>query len=224
MKIADAPLKFPIPFANNAAVGTIRPIPTAHQAVVPGVDAPASLYDGWPIETMTDPGAGGIPPAGRDANGLENQVTANIRFWSNAGVPAQYDSAFSSAIGGYPKYTILASTTIGTIWQSAVDDNTTDPDAGGAGWYTIQQGLEKVGQERFTLGQDGVYTVTFPTPFPNNCTNVQLTGVNSTAGDHRDNWPQLVSRTRFGFTFQNQSAADTGSYTLDGIDWLAKGN
>lgn len=136
MQTSQIPDKFPIPFANNAGAGYIRPIPEDHQAAT-GTDAPASLHDGFPPETFTPAGSGGIPPAGADFNGLLNQITAGLR-WLSAGNPAQFDNAFAAAIGGYAKFAMLASTTPGLIWQSTAENNATDPDSGSAAnWIPI---------------------------------------------------------------------------------------
>lgn len=131
MKIADVPAKFPIPFAANAGGGFVNAIPEASQ---PG--GRASLNDGFPPPTFTPPGAGGTPPFGSDFNGIIKQITQWSR-WQNAGAQVKYDSAFSTAIGGYPFGAILVGAAVGVVWLCTVDDNTSNPDAGGAGWLNI---------------------------------------------------------------------------------------
>jgi hypothetical protein len=136
MKQIDIPQRFPIPFANNAAPGLVRPVPQAHQNATL-TDAPASLTDGFPVETFTPLDAGGIPPNGADMNGILNQITAWNR-WQAAGNPSLFNQAFCTAIGGYPKGALIASTaTPGRYWTSTVDDNLTNPDAGGVGWIGV---------------------------------------------------------------------------------------
>lgn len=135
MKISQIPTKFPIPFANAPAGGDSNPIPTASQiAITPGA---ASLTDGFPPLCFQQITAGGVPPWGRDVNGLFNQVTAWNR-WGAAGNPVQYDSVFATAIGGYPFGTVLAAqagVTAGSpqggnhLWFSTVDDNIVNPDS-----------------------------------------------------------------------------------------------
>ena len=134
MQTTDIPTRFPIPFANGAGGSYIRPIPTAHVAAS-GSDAPASLYDGFPPETFTPVSSGGVPPNGKDFNGLFNQITAWAR-WQAAGAPSYYDAAFSTAINGYPKGSRLTSTADASIlWVSTADNNTTNPDGGSpANW------------------------------------------------------------------------------------------
>ncbi|MFM0141721.1 hypothetical protein [Paraburkholderia sp. RL18-085-BIA-A] len=131
MQASQIPVKFPLPFAADAQSGYIRPIPTQSQILTsPGA---ASLTDGFPPLTFIPEGAGGTPPFGKDMNGILNQITAWIQ-WANAGGPVTYDAAFSASIGGYPKGAYLTSASGGSWWVSIVDNNTTNPDAGGAGW------------------------------------------------------------------------------------------
>lgn len=135
MLAADVPSKYNIPFGNSAGAGFIRPIPQASQI---GIEAgSASLTDGFPPVTFLAVGAGGTPPWGADFNGLLNQETKWSQ-WFSAGGPVAYDSAFQTAIGGYPKGAIIASaTTFGVLWFSTTDNNVTNPDASGAGWAAL---------------------------------------------------------------------------------------
>jgi hypothetical protein len=226
MQTSDLPARFPIPFANNAGGSYIRTIPSAHVAAS-GSDAPASLYDGFPPETFTPVSSGGVPPNGKDFNGILNQVTAWAR-WQAAGAPAYFNSTFSTAVGGYPMGTRLTSISDPTvIWISTAENNTTDPDGGApANWVRLspQTKLMYDGSVRSTLSVPYTYTVSFPTPFPNACTSVSILGVNGSGSDRRDNWPQLVSRTASGFSYVIQGTATGGDNTLDGIDWQAWGN
>lgn len=134
MQAADIPDKFNIPFANAAGGGFIRPIPEASQIGI--TTGAASLTDGFPPVNFLPIGAGGTPPAGQDFNGIIKQITEWSR-WQNAGATVVYDAVFSAAVGGYPKGAILRAAAAAYFWQSTVDDNLTDPDAGGAGWVVI---------------------------------------------------------------------------------------
>lgn len=128
MDLTDIPGKFNIPFAEDADPSLIRTVPETPS----GTPGAASLEEGFPPETATAPGAGGIPPSIQDFNGIYKQITQWNR-WQAAGNPIQYDSAFATAISGYPKFAVLASTvTDGLLWVNMVDGNTTDPDGGGA--------------------------------------------------------------------------------------------
>lgn len=135
MKSTDIPDLFTTPWANSASTSYIRAIPSASQIGV--TDGAASLHDGFPPLCFTDRTAGGSPPSGKDFNGILNWVTAQLQ-WSQAGGPATYSGSFSTAIGGYPETAVVASaTTPGLLYVNMVDDNTTNPDTGGAGWKQI---------------------------------------------------------------------------------------
>lgn len=134
MQSSSIPPKFVLPFASSAVAPYIRPIPVASQvSITPGA---ASLETGFPPSNFQPESAGGVPPAGQDFNGLLKQITQWTQ-WQNAGAQVFWDSAFSASISGYPRYAqVLAAG--GTFWwQSTVENNTTNPDAGGAGWRQI---------------------------------------------------------------------------------------
>lgn len=133
MQSTDVPSRFPIPFANGAGAGFIRDIPTA-AATTPGA---ASLTEGFPPECFQPIAAGGVPPAGEDMNGVLFRVTGWAR-WQAAGGPVTFNSAFATAIGGYPAGAFLQSAiTPGLFFISTAENNTTNPDAGGAGWQAV---------------------------------------------------------------------------------------
>lgn len=132
MLLSGVPTKFQMPFGKNALGADIRTIP-----VTTSDTAAASQSAGFPPAIFAQVGAGGTPPDGRDFNGLFNMITAWV-LWLQAGGPIQYDAAYQVAIGGYPQGSVIASdTTFGLYWISTVDSNTTNPDAGGAGWGPI---------------------------------------------------------------------------------------
>jgi hypothetical protein len=134
MKKSDIPDKFPIPFAANAGPAFIRPIPVESQiGLNPGA---ASLNDGYVPLNMQPIPAGGIPPYGQDQNGILFQSTSWDR-WLSVGGPVYYDFDFATQSGGYPAEAIIRSRiVVGNMWMSTIDDNTSDPDAFGAGWIT----------------------------------------------------------------------------------------
>ncbi len=135
MQLSDLPNKFRIPFANAAGGAYIRNIPLASRIGVE--DGAASLTDGFVPLNFTPIGAGGVPPFGADMNGILYQTTGWAR-WVAAGGSVVFDAAFSTAVGGYPKSALLASaTTPGIFYVSTVDNNVTNPDAGGAGWQQV---------------------------------------------------------------------------------------
>lgn len=129
MQNSDIPSKSPVVFAQSATGAYIRTIPqtTADPAA-------ASFTLGFPPQTFTDEGAGGTPPDGRDFNGLFFYLSGWVR-WLMAGGPVPYDATFQTAIGGYPRGAIVRSPSNPAIeYRSTVDNNTTDPTTGGAGW------------------------------------------------------------------------------------------
>jgi hypothetical protein len=106
-------------------------VPEASQiAVTPGA---ASLTDGFPPLNFLSYLAGGVPPFGNDMNGILNQVTAWLR-WTEAGGVPRYNSAYQTAIGGYPNGALLRSADGSGWFLSTADDNMTDPETGGADW------------------------------------------------------------------------------------------
>lgn len=132
MLAADVPSKIQLPFA---IAGTKNTIPVPSQiAITPGA---ASYTDGFPPITFLDIVAGGIPPDGADVNGVLYAIT-NVQRWQSAGGIFRYDSAFSTAIGGYPKGAILQSSTEDISWLCLADNNTTDPDGvSAANWAAL---------------------------------------------------------------------------------------
>lgn len=135
MLYSDIPVKFVEPFGQNAGVGFITyPIPPTT-----GTPGRASLDQGFPTTTFDPEASGGNPPFGADMNGILYQATAWIRYATAGGFPTVYDSAFSSAIGGYPQGALLRASTIGNgkYWISTVNNNTSNPDAAGANWIAF---------------------------------------------------------------------------------------
>lgn len=140
MKASDIPNKFSIPFANNAGGSYIWDIPASSQIGI--TDGRASLYDGFVPLNFIPIGAGGVPPFGKDFNGLMKQTTAWSR-WQGAGGAVKFDSVFAGLIGGYPQGAIVSSTTFGGFWLSTADDNAGDPDAGAPNWLAFYPYVKK---------------------------------------------------------------------------------
>lgn len=88
------------PFAINGQKNTI-PTTTA----TPGA---ASLDQGFPALTMTPVQQGGVPPSGKDFNGLFNWITQHLA-WLNAGGQYTFDATLAAFIGGYPVGMVLQS-------------------------------------------------------------------------------------------------------------------
>lgn len=96
----------------------------------------ASYSAGFPPITMQPKIAGGVPPDGRDVNGILYALSAHALFLQGGQV-FKYDSGVSTAIGGYGIGALVESTDGLTLWLNLVDSNTTDPDASGAGWVPV---------------------------------------------------------------------------------------
>lgn len=131
MQLSSAPAKL---VEAWAAAGVKNTIPVPSQ--IPTTPGAASWTDGFPPLTMLNVASGGVPPAGQDLNGGMFAMSA-VDVWMCAGAGFPWDSTFSATIGGYPAGSrVLAATGLG-YWLSVVDNNTSNPDTGGAGW-TIQ--------------------------------------------------------------------------------------
>lgn len=132
MDSTNVPARFQIPWGNSAGGAFIRDIPQASQIGLQ--NGAASLTDGFPPLNFDPRSAGGVPPFGQDFNGILRQITRWAR-WAAAGGPIIFDATFAAAIGGYPKGALLvASPGLDHLWQSTIDNNTGNPDAGGGGW------------------------------------------------------------------------------------------
>ncbi len=130
MQLSNAPAQIVLPWASGDSTKT-NPIPVPSQiGVTPGA---ASYTDGFPPLCATPVASGGIPPNKADMNGGLFQMSA-VDVWMCAGAGFPYSSAFSTAVGGYPKGSRVLMASGSGYWRSAVDSNVTDPDTGGAGW------------------------------------------------------------------------------------------
>jgi len=142
------PTKFAAIWANDESASFVtQPIPTGSQPA-----GRASLNDGFPQICFTNPNAGGIPPDGRDFNGILYMLTAAAQFQQAGGI-YKWDSVFSAAVGGYPLGAVVAhATVVGFFWLNGTANNTTNPDAGGVGWtgFTIASQIATGGQLGFT--------------------------------------------------------------------------
>jgi len=133
---SNYPSQITLPFANNAGIGYINTIPTASQI---GVTAGAASYnDGFPPLTMIPKASGGTPPFGQDMNGVLNAITKAMR-WNQAGGAYPYNSTFASDsnVSGYPVGAKVLSSTGTNFWLNTVENNTSNPDSGGAGWVSV---------------------------------------------------------------------------------------
>ncbi|EKY8316598.1 phage tail protein [Salmonella enterica] len=133
MKLNDKPRQLAVPFAS---AGDKNNIPD--KATQQTKESGNAAYDsGFPPVTMTPISAGGIPPHGKDFNGLMHDITAAIRYVQAGGLYT-YNADFAGAIGGYAKDAILAGVSTTAVWLNTIDDNLTDPEgADSAGWVNL---------------------------------------------------------------------------------------
>ncbi|MBY4887687.1 hypothetical protein K5Y32_07045 [Pantoea sp. DY-15] len=122
MQTSSQPKLLPIPFAD---AGTKQDIPNDSQI---GITAGRASYsDGFPPLTRTPLAAGGVPPFGTDFNGVLNDITAAVR-WTQAGAGYPFNTAFNTAVSGYPKGARIPNSTLDGFWLNTVDGNTTNPE------------------------------------------------------------------------------------------------
>jgi hypothetical protein len=131
MLASSIPYKFSLVWSVNATAGYVgSPIPPTTS----GARISQSL--GFPPITSFNPGAGGIPPEIADFNAAF-QYCSMWNQWQQAGGPIFYDATFSTSIGGYPNAATLAPGAFTGWWISLADNNTSDPDTGGANWALV---------------------------------------------------------------------------------------
>jgi hypothetical protein len=129
-----------------------EPFATAgSKAVIPdnsGAAGRADWHLGFPPITMEAKVAGGIPPDGRDFNGVLYDLSTHV-FYSQAGQPYTYSIDISDAIGGYKLGSVIGSADNKTLWYNNTADNTADPDTNNSGWVSV-----------FTYGSIGITGLT----------------------------------------------------------------
>lgn len=134
MPAPASPTIFTIPFANAGARNVI-PVPSQ----VGVNDGAASYTDGFPPRTML-PIPPGIPPDGKDINGIYFDITTQC-VWNQAGGRYYWNAAVAAA-GGYPLHAMLTSTSSPTLlWVNLLSGNATDPDGSSpSDWQAVQLG------------------------------------------------------------------------------------
>ena len=128
---APYPVTIPKAFALDAAGPYRNAIPTA-----PVTTQRASFNLGFPPLTMTPVNAGGKPMLGPDMNGVLYMHSTHT-VYQQSGQLYRWNVDVATAIGGYALGTILGGTDGATIWFNIAANNSTNPDAGGAGWVAM---------------------------------------------------------------------------------------
>lgn len=123
MNSSDIPDRYTKAFSVN---GNKNPIPIDSSTTTLG-NGEATFDSGFPPLTMTAISAGGIPPDGKDMNGILYSVTIKQQ-WNDAGMGYPFNSTFAAAISGYPKGSILPSSDYGVLWLNQTNANTTNPE------------------------------------------------------------------------------------------------
>lgn len=137
MNSTDQPLKFPLAFGVSAAPALITVVPVSSQI---GITAgAASITDGFVPKNFQSRVTGGVPPRGKDFNGLLNQITQGLRS-QQAGQMPQFDSGHATTIGGYPKGATLQASDRTKIYISTAENNLTNPDSDLTSWLTLVGG------------------------------------------------------------------------------------
>lgn len=105
----------PMAFATN---GLKNNIPVAD----PATFSNASYEKGFPQSTMKKITEGGIPPQGKDFNGVLNEISSHT-VWTNAGGTYKFNGELSNAIGGYAKGAVLVADNLKFAVISLVNNN-----------------------------------------------------------------------------------------------------
>lgn len=133
------PLSAPPVVVEAFAVNGLRnTIPVATQ--IPITPGAASYNDGFPPLTMTPLASSGVPPFGRDMNGILYAISAHTA-WQQGGGQYSYSSTFSTANGGYSLGVVLQSSADASIfWLNTVGGNTNNPDVTPTNWVRMDRG------------------------------------------------------------------------------------
>lgn len=135
MNSSDSPSRIIKAFGVN---GDKNSIPTDSSTTTDNSGI-ATFDKGFPPITMQPLSAGGIPPSGKDMNGVIYSVTLQLQ-WQNSGMTYQYNSDFSTAISGYPKGAVVPNSLYSGQWLNLNEANTNAPESStGAttGWVPL---------------------------------------------------------------------------------------
>lgn len=135
MNFTDIPARVLKAFGLNGLKNTI-PTDSSTSTDNSGV----ATYDkGFPAITMQPLSAGGIPPSGKDVNGILYALSLKAQ-WVDAGMGYPFNADFATAIGGYPKGAVIPASSGAGSWLNQIDGNTTSPEStSGAttGWVPL---------------------------------------------------------------------------------------
>ena len=187
-------------FGADPAFITI-PIP-----VTPPGDPRASYTLGFPPVTFAPEVSGGLPPDGRDVNGILNTVTAHCAY-INAGQPYVFDAAVPASITGYGVGAQLGMSDGSGFWFNLSANNAINPDTTGTGWvpsysygFTSISGLTG-GSVTLTVAQHRRNTIVLSGTLTSNLQLIFPTQLRE--------W-RLVNQCTGSFTVTAKTAAGTG--------------
>ncbi|ELY2523516.1 phage tail protein [Cronobacter sakazakii] len=135
MNSSDIPSRITKAFGVNGLKNAI-PVDSSAATDNSGV---ATFDKGFPPITMQPLSAGGIPPSGKDMNGVLYSATLQQQ-WQNAGMTYPFSQDFSDAISGYPKGAIVPSSVYTGQWLNLNEANETPPESStgaSTGWVPI---------------------------------------------------------------------------------------
>lgn len=135
MNSSDTPSRITKAFGVNGLKNTI-PVDSSTTTDNNGV---ATFDKGFPPVTMQPLSAGGIPPSGKDMNGVLYSTTIQQQ-WQNAGMTYPFSQSFSDAVSGYPKGAIVPSSVYTGQWLNLNEANGTSPESptgANTGWVPI---------------------------------------------------------------------------------------
>jgi len=135
MNSSDTPSRITKAFGVNGLRNTI-PVESSTSTDNNGV---ATFDKGFPEVTMQPLSAGGIPPSGKDMNGVLYSTTIQQQ-WQNAGMTYPFSQAFSDAVSGYPKGAIVPSSVYTGQWLNLNEANGISPESStgaNTGWVPI---------------------------------------------------------------------------------------
>lgn len=124
MNLSDIPGRILKAFGVNGMKNTI-PVDSSTTTDNNGV---ATFDKGFPPITMTPLSAGGIPPSGKDVNGVLYALSLKSQ-WADAGMGYTFNSSFASQVGGYPKGSTILSSSGMSKWLSLSDGNYNNPES-----------------------------------------------------------------------------------------------
>lgn len=135
MNSSDSPSRITKAFGVNGDKNTI---PTDSTSITDNSGI-ATFDKGFPPITMQPLSAGGIPPSGKDMNGVIYSVTLQQQ-WQNAGMTYSFDANFATSVSGYPRGAVVPSTALTGQWLNLNEANSNTPESpigAATGWAPL---------------------------------------------------------------------------------------